>query len=99
MARYIVNSGGVVNSVNDDEFAVHLSVARQTAMQRQKAPDAAASANEAPVMMPREATPDEVAAFWRKQGLVYLPETDEAVTPAEAAERSKSASTASKPAK
>lgn len=95
MARYIVNSGGVIHSVNDTEFDTHMAICRQTAMQRTKTPDGMATPAEQ-VQMPREATPDEIAAWWAAQGLVYDPETGEAVSKAEAAERSKKAE---KPAK
>lgn len=73
MARYILNAGGVINSVNDEDFFTHLAVAQQTAMQRKTM---SGGPTIAPEMMPREATPDEVTAWWASQGLAYDPQTE-----------------------
>lgn len=81
MARYIINAGGVVNSVADEAFNVHLDLTRTTAMQRQTMSGGQVIV---PDFMPREATPDEVAAWYAAQGLVFDPATGEA-TPAPAA--------------
>ena len=78
MAKYLVNSGGILNSVPDEQFQTHMFVARQTAMSRQRPPDSALGQPDVPVTMPREATPDEIVAWWAAQGLVYDPETGEA---------------------
>lgn len=76
MARYILNAGGIVNSVADEAFNQHLDSARQTAMQRQTM---SGGPTIVPDIMPREATPDEVAAWYAAQGLAYDAATGEAV--------------------
>lgn len=100
MARYLVNSGGVVHSVSDEQFDMHLSLTRQTALQRAKNPFMPEAAGEQ-IIMPREATPEEIAAYWAAQGLVYDPETGDALSKAEAAERAtaKASASANKPTK
>lgn len=98
MSRYLVNSGGVVHNVPDEQFNIHLSVARQTALQRASNPFMP-ELNAQPIVMPREATPEEIAAYWDRQGFVYDPESGDALTKAEAAERAaKSAAATAKTA-
>ena len=63
MAKYIVNHGGVVHSVNDEEFAVHLGMASKKPTEADPAGKPA-----------REATPEEVAAYFKRQGLQLLPD-------------------------
>ena len=67
MAKYIVNHGGVIHSVNDEDFAVALGNASLKPTEADPAGKPA-----------REATPDEVAAWYAAQGLVYDPATGEA---------------------
>ena len=67
MAKYIVNHGGVIHSVNDEDFAVALGNASLKPTEADPAGKPA-----------REATPDEVAAWYAAQGLVYDPTTGEA---------------------
>ncbi len=74
MAKYIVNHGGTVHSVNDDEFALHLGLASKKPTEENPAGSPA-----------REATLDEIIAYWAAQGLVYDPETGDA-HPANSAE-------------
>lgn len=84
--RYIRHHNGTIHSVNADVFHVHLAQARKIQYE-DKTIDPA-----------REATPEEVAAYWRAQGYpVYLPETDEALTEAQAAARKAAEKPASKP--
>ena len=70
MAKYIVNHGGVVHSVNDDEFALHLGLASL------KPSDGNPAGSPA-----REATAEEVAAWFTAQGLPvpdeFAPKSDE----------------------
>lgn len=103
MARYLVNSGGVVHSVSDEQFDMHLSLTRQTALQRAKNPFMPEAAGEQ-IIMPREATPEEIAAYWSRMGLVYDPATGDALTAEEVAARESKATatattSAAKPAK
>lgn len=58
MARFIVNPGGVVHSVNDEEFALHLGLA---SIKPSEANPAGSPA--------REATREEIAGWFRMQGL------------------------------
>ncbi len=67
MAKYLVNHGGVIHSVNDEDWAVAMGNASM------KPTDANPAGSPA-----REATPDEIAQFWAAQGLAYDPETGEA---------------------
>ena len=73
--RYIRHNNGVIHDVPASQYAAHLAQARSI---RQDDPTADVA---------REATPEEVAAHWAKQGFVYIPETDEALTAEEAAAR------------
>jgi hypothetical protein len=77
--RFIVNHGGVVHAVNDDQFALHLGLASKPATPENPAGSPA-----------REATPDEVIAHFARQGLSFNPATGEA-TPALAKLDAKSA--------
>lgn len=81
MRKYIRHHTGVVHDVNADAFFAHLALARSIQY------------DDKTTEIAREATPDEVAAHWAAQGFIYLAETDEALTPAEAEAR------AAKPAK
>lgn len=58
MARYIVNHGGVVHSVNDEDFAVALGNASRKPTEADPAGKPA-----------REATREEIAGWFRMQGL------------------------------
>lgn len=77
MARYIINAGGIVHSVADEAFNQHLDATRQTAMQRQTMSGGAVIV---PDFMPREATPEEVAAWYAAQGLIFDAATGEATS-------------------
>lgn len=63
MTKYLVNHGGVVHSVNDEEFAIHLGMASKKPTEEDPAGKPA-----------REATPEEVAAYFKRQGLQQLPD-------------------------
>ncbi len=76
MAKYLVNHGGVVHSVNDEDWATALGNASM------KPSDANPAGSPA-----RVATLEEITAFWAAQGLVYDPETDEAHPGAPAAKK------------
>ncbi len=67
MAKYIVNHGGVIHSVNDDAFAL--------AMVNGSRPPSPEDPTGKPA---RVATPDEIVAWWAAQGFIYDPATDEA---------------------
>lgn len=67
MAKYIVNHGGMVHSVNDADFALALQNGSRKPTQEDPAGKPA-----------REATADEVTAWYASQGLVYDPATGEA---------------------
>jgi hypothetical protein len=60
VAKYIVNHGGRLHIVNDDEFLQHLQLASRLPTKEQPTGSFA-----------REATPEEVAAWYAAQGLVY----------------------------
>ncbi len=83
--RYIRHNNGQIHDVPASQYALHLAQARAI---RQEDPTADVA---------REATPDEVAAYWAAQGFVYVPESDEALTADEAAARKPAK--AEKPAK
>lgn len=82
--RYIRHNNGQIHDVPASQYALHLAQARAIRMEDPTADVA------------REATPEEVAAYWQRQGFVYLPDTDEALTAEEAAARSKPASKSAK---
>jgi hypothetical protein len=86
--KYIRHHNGVIHSVDAEVFFVHLAQARMIRYEDKTIEPA------------REALPAEVAAYWERQGFVYLPESDEALTPDEAAARAPKASAkpADKPA-
>lgn len=67
MARYIVNHGGTLHSVNDDEFTLALGNASIPPSKENPAGSPA-----------REATVEEVTAWWAAQGFVYDPATGDA---------------------
>ncbi len=67
MAKYLLNHGGAVHSVNDAEFAVALGMASLKPTEQDPAGKPA-----------REATPEEVSAWYATQGLVYDPATGDA---------------------
>ena len=67
MTKYLVNHGGVVHSVNDEGFARHLGMASKKPTEADPAGKPA-----------REATSEEVSAWYAKQGLVYDPATGDA---------------------
>lgn len=89
MRKYLRHHNGTVHSVEAEQFFIHLAQAR-TIRYEDKTIEPA-----------REATPAEVAAYWEHAGFVYIAETDEALTPEEAAARAPkpSAKPAEKPAK
>lgn len=65
--RFIRNHGGAIHPVNDDQFEMHLGLASIPPSREKPAGSPA-----------REATPEEVRAYFARQGLVYDPETNEA---------------------
>lgn len=67
MAKYLVNHGGVVHSVSDEDFALHLGMASLKPTEENPAGKPA-----------REATAEEVSAWFATQGLVYDPASGEA---------------------
>lgn len=67
MTRYLVNHGGAIHSVNDEDFAIHLGMASKKPTEADPAGKPA-----------REATPAEVSAWYARQGLVYDPASGEA---------------------
>lgn len=73
--RYIRHHNGTVHSVDAAVFNQHLASARSIRY------------DDPATEIAREATPAEVAAYWERQGFVYLPESDEALSPDEAAAR------------
>ena len=73
--RYIRHNNGVIHDVPESQYAAHLAQARAIRLDDPTADVA------------REATPEEVAAYWASQGLVYVPESDEAFTAEEMAAR------------
>lgn len=75
MRKYIRHHTGVIHDVPAATFYTHLTQARAVKYDDQTIEPA------------REATLEEIAAMWRAQGLVYVPETDEALTSAEHAAR------------
>ena len=87
MRRYIRHHTGVVHDVAAEHFNVHLAQARNIRY------------DDPATEIAREATPEEVAAHWAAQGLVYVPESDEALTAAEHAERAAKAEAAAAAAK
>lgn len=80
MARYLVNRAGVVHSVNDEDFLAH--------RERLAVMPNAETGEEG--YMPREATPEEIVAFWAAQGLAYDAASDTAIPAAEAKAAGKS---------
>lgn len=81
MAKYIVTSpAGTIHSVNDEDVMLHMTQNVQAPR-----PDDGFGG-----FVPREATPDEIAAWWAAQGLVYDPASDTAHAPvAEPADEAK----------
>ena len=61
--RYIVNHGGVIHSVADEDFQFHLGAASKRPTEDDPAGKPA-----------REATPAEVKAYYRKQGIDWSPD-------------------------
>lgn len=82
MARYLVNRAGIVHSVNDEDFLAHRE--RLAVMPNAETGEQG--------YMPREATPEEIVAYWAAQGLVYDAASDTAYPgAADAAKGGKSA--------
>lgn len=67
MAKYIVNHGGEVHSVNEADFALALANGSRKPSPEDPIGKAA-----------REATAEEIAAWWAKQGFVYDAASDTA---------------------
>jgi hypothetical protein len=61
--RYIVNHGGEIHSVADEDFQFHLGAASKRPTEDDPAGKPA-----------REATPAEIRAYYRRQGIDYTPE-------------------------
>lgn len=71
MAKYIINSGGAIQQIRDEDWAAI-----------QAYPTYYSGWNNEPPM--REATPDEIATWWNAQGMVYDPATGAARPQAQA---------------
>lgn len=65
--RFIINHGGVCHAVNDEDFFLHLGLASKPATKENPKGSPA-----------REATPEEISAYFAHQGLIFDPETGEA---------------------
>ena len=85
MAKYIVNHGGVVHSVNDEDLAIHLGTASM------KPSDADPAGKPA-----RMATNEEIAGWFTMQGLPVPDEFAPAKADAGSSDESNSGKKASK---
>lgn len=81
MARHIVNHAGIVHSVNDEQFELHLGAASIKPNEHNPSGKFA-----------REATEDEISAWYAHQGLVWNAATGEALPASEAKPEAKPAS-------
>lgn len=68
--RYIRHHSGTIHDVSAETFNAHLAQAGQIQYKDKEFREPA-----------REATPDEIVAYWARQGLVYDAATDEARPP------------------